>query len=304
MIKRIFLVLVIFFVLLSGCVSERAPDTGTIQFTSSPAGAQVYIDGQFRGSTPCTVTGIGPGSHTLEFRYSGYESWSTVMEVSSGPNNVYAALAPVKTSTTPVPVVLVTTSTTVKLITITLQTSRDSMVTGESIIFSGTAKGCDSLLLTVYGPGAYSAGVAQPQVLVDSSGQWAYTWNPGTGILAGTYTVVVSDPYKTVSQKKEFTVVGGGQLSITANNFAAAQGNTIQFSGLCTTGAKNVQLVLYGPGQYSGGVTLATMPVLANKNWNFPFTIDLSTPTGYYTMYVYDVPKTATSSVQFSVGYT
>ncbi|WP_321505603.1 PEGA domain-containing protein [uncultured Methanoregula sp.] len=305
MIRKTILILVIFFVLLSGCIVEKSPEKGTLQFTSSPSGAQVYLDDQFRGSAPCTVTGIEPGNHTLEFRYPGYESWSTVMAVSSGSNNVFAALQPTPASTTPIPVILVTTSPTGGAQPfVTIKASRDSIVTGDSVMFSGTAIGCNQVQLTMSGPGAYVKGVPFASVPnVNSAGEWSYYWNPGSGLMPGTYTMTVSDPYKTTSDSASVKVTGNGQLSITANNFAAVQGNTVWFSGLCTTGSQNVQLVLYGPGQYTGGVALGTVSVLADKNWNFPFTIDLSTPTGYYTMYVYDVPKTATSSVQFSVGY-
>jgi hypothetical protein len=303
MIRKIVFLLVVFFVLLSGCISERAPDKGTITFASSPSGAQVYLDGQFRGSTPSTVTGIEPGNHSLEFRYPGYVSWSTSMVVSSGANNVFAALSPSSATVSPIPIVVVTTSPAITPVSVTIKSNKDSMVTGDSIVFTGTASGVNNVLLTLYGPGSYAKGVALPQVLVDSGGLWAYTWNPGSGILPGTYTMVVSDPYKTVSQRKEFTVIGGGYVSIVTNSYSASPGNTLQFSGLCTTGAQNVQLVLYGPGQYSSGVQLGTFSVQANKNWNFAYTLDNSMPTGYYTMYVYDVPKTTSSTVQFSVGY-
>jgi hypothetical protein len=305
MIRKTVLFLVIIFVLLSGCISEIPPEKGTLQFTSSPSGAQVYVDNQFRGSTPCTVSGIISGNHTLEFRYPGYESWSTVMAVSPGSYNVFAALLPTSAKVPPVPVILVTTTPTGgPQPFVTIKSNKESMVNGDSVLFSGTAVNTGQVLLTITGPGAYGKGMSLPIQNVNSAGEWSYLWNPGSGILPGTYTMTVTDPYKIASDSVSVRSTGNGQISITANNFAAAQGNTILFSGLCTTGARNVQLVLYGPGQYSGGVVLGTVSVLANSNWNFPFTIDLSTPTGYYTMYVYDVPKTATSSVQFSVGFT
>ncbi|MFA4860163.1 PEGA domain-containing protein [Methanoregula sp.] len=304
MIRKTILILVIFFVLLSGCTTpEKVPEKGTLQFTSSPSGAQVYLDDQFRGSTPSTVTGIEPGNHNLEFRYPGYDSWSTVMAVSPGPNNVFAALLPTSVITTPIPVVLITASPAKTPASVTIQASRESMVTGDSIQFSGTATGCNQVLLTIYGPGSYTNGVSLTQQNVNSGGSWSYTWNPGKSIMAGTYTMVVSDPYKTASAKAQFSVIGGGLVSISPSSYAVSQGSTIGFSGLCTTGSQNVQLVLYGPGQYSGGVVLGTFSVQANKNWNFQYATDLTTPTGYYTIYVYDVPKTTSSSVQFSVGF-
>ncbi len=77
-------------VIISGCIAGQ--EKGTLQFTSSPSGDQVYLDSQYQGSTPSTVTNVEQGNHTLEFRYPGYQSWSTAIGVSSGTSNYYAAL--------------------------------------------------------------------------------------------------------------------------------------------------------------------------------------------------------------------
>jgi hypothetical protein len=302
MIRKTVFLLVVVFVVLSGCI-DRPAEKGSIQFASAPAGAEVYLDQEFRGSTPTTVTGIAPGDHALEFRYTGYESWSAVMTVSPGANNVFAALRPKSETAGPVPVILVTPETTTPPVSVTMVAARESMVIGDSIQFSGTATGCSQVLLTIYGPGSFSKGMELPLPNVNPSGTWTYVWNPGSAIQAGTYTMVASDPFRTVSQRVSFTVIGGGQVSITSNSYAAAKGDTLRFSGLCTTGSQNVQLVLYGPGQYAGGVTLGTFSVMADKNWNFRYTLDSTMPTGIYTMYVYDVPKTTSGTVQFTVGY-
>jgi hypothetical protein len=177
------------------------------------------------------------------------------------------------------------------------------MVISDSISFTGRAEGCNQVLLTVYGPGSYADGMNLVQQNVNSLGTWDYTWNPGTKIQAGTYTMVVSDPYKTVTARKEFTVTGGGLVSITANSFSVPKGATVQFSGRCTTGSPNVNLVMYGPDQLSRGVDLGIVSVDANKNWNFPYTFDSTAPTGIYTMYAYDIPKTTSGNVQFTVGF-
>ena len=61
---------------------------------------------------------------------------------------------------------------------------------------------------------------------------------------------------------------------------------------------------LYGPDRFSSGVELGTFSVLADKTWSFRYTLDTTMPTGIYTIYVYDVPKTASGRTQFTVGYT
>lgn len=302
MIRKITILALIFFVLLSGCTTpDKVAETGTIQFTSSPAGAQIYLDSQFRGNTPGTVTGIQPGNHTLEFRYPGYASWSTSMVVSAGSNNVFAALLPQAGSMSGS--VITTTPLSATPVSVTLQLGKDSMIIGDSNVFSGRAAGCDNVLLTLYGPGSYANGVSIAQPDVNSLGSWSYTWNPGSSIQSGTYTILVTDPNQVVSERQEFSVIGGGQVTVISNSYAAARGDTLRFSGICTTGAKNVQLVLYGPDRYAGGVELGTFSVMADKNWNFRYPLDTTMPTGVYTMYVYDVPKTTSGTTQFTVGY-
>ena len=286
-------------VLLSGCISSQ--EKGTLQLTSSPSGVQVYLDSQYQGSTPSTITNVEPGNHTLEFRYPGYQSWSTAILVSSGTSHYYAALTRLPDIQVPqekYPLTIPSPSQ------VTVQASKNTMIIGDSILFSGTSSGSDSVLLTLYGPGYYYYGVLLDKPNVNSVGSWSYTWNPGFSIQSGSYTLVAEDAKKTTSSRVEFSAVGGGVVSIAANSYAAAAGETITFSGQCTTGAKNVLLVLYGPARYSSGVELGSLSCLADKTWNFKYTLDNSMPTGTYTMYVYDIPKTTSGTTQFTVGFT
>lgn len=303
MIRKILILPLIFFVLLAGCIDEKILEKGTVQMTSSPSGAQIYIDNQYRGSTPSTLTGIEPGNHTVEFRYPGYESWSTAMMVSSGNNNVFVALSPQIPAVVSPGSVATATPSSGSPVSVTLKLSRDRMVIGDSLQFSGTAEGCSQVLLTLYGSGVYESGISPIPPDVSSLGTWSYTWNPGSKILPGTYTVVVSDPDKTVSERQQFSVTGSGELTIVPSSYSAARGNTLQFTGICTTGAQTVQLVLYGPDRFAGGVDIGTFSVMADRNWNFKYTLDNTMPTGVYTMYVYDVPKTTSDTTQFTVGY-
>jgi hypothetical protein len=288
-------------VLISGCITNQDSGKGTLQLTSSPSGAQVYLDSQYQGSTPSTITTVEPGNHTLEFRYPGYQSWSTAILVSSGTSHFYAALTRHPDIQVPQDKSPLSTPTPSK---VTVQASKNTMIIGDAILFSGTSFGSDSVLLTLYGPGYYSKGVLLDRQKVNSVGSWSYSWNPGFSLQSGSYTLVVEDAQKTTSNRFEFSVVGGGEVSIAGNSYAAARGETITFSGRCTTGAQNVLLVLYGPERFSGGVDLGSLSVMADKTWNFKYTLDNSMPTGSYTMYVYDIPKTTSSTTQFTVGFT
>jgi hypothetical protein len=177
------------------------------------------------------------------------------------------------------------------------------MTVGDSIVVSGTCVVCDNVLLTIYGPGKYANGVSLLPLKVTHAGSWSYIWNPGQSIQSGQYSFVAENPQKTTSGRVEFSVVGGGAVSISSSSYAIVKGDTMTFSGLCTTGAQNVLLVLYGPDKYSSGVELGTISVMGDKTWSFKYTFDASAPTGVYTMYVYDIPKTTSSSTQFTVGY-
>jgi hypothetical protein len=221
--------------------------------------------------------------------------------VSSGTSHYYAALTRLPDIQVPqekYPLTIPSPSQ------VTVQASKNTMIIGDSILFSGTSSGPDSVLLTLYGPGYYYYGVLLDKPNVNSVGSWSYTWNPGFSIQSGSYTLVVEDAKKTTSSRVEFSAVGGGVVSIAANSYAAAAGETITFSGQCTTGAQNVLLVLYGPARYSSGVELGSLSCLADKTWNFKYTLDNYMPTGSYTMYVYDIPKTTSSTTQFTVGFT
>jgi len=306
LIRNLLIVPLVFLVLLAGCVYESPKETGTIQFTSSPTGAQVYFDSQFRGTTPVSLTDVEPGNHAIEFRYPGYEGWSEIMVVSSGRNNVFAALIPTASvvTTTPAITTTVPAASSSSPVILTVTPGRNPMIVGETNTFSGTASGTKSVIVTIYGTGIYSAGSSSLPKDVDAFGNWAYVWNPGTKLLPGTYRATATDPDKKTLAQAEFEVIGNGEVSVVPSTYSASRGDTIKFSGLCTTNAPEVELVLYGPDRYAGGIKLGTVSVQANDNWVFSYTLDNTVPTGTYTMKAYDVPKTTSGSAQFTVGYT
>ncbi len=288
-------------ILLAGCVADVPAEKSTLELTSSPSGAEIYLDSQYQGTTPGTITGIDPGSHTLEFRMSGYTSWQSVVTVPSGTSNYFADLAAN-------PVAVQPTADTGSISTgippsLTVKVSRDEMIIGDSIVFSGTCTGCTNIVLTLYGPGYYSDGVVLDTVRTNSINAWTYTWNPGTKVQSGTFTIVVRDAAGTVSDRKDFRAIGNGVVSVVPSSYAASPGNSITFSGRCTTGARNVRLVLYGPDRFSTGVDLGTFSVTADNTWSYRSKLESTMPTGTYTASVSDVPKTTSGSAQFTIGY-
>lgn len=299
MIREI-LVLALVSILLAGCISSQPAEKGTLQLTSSPAGAEIYLDNQYRGTTPSTIDGIEYGSHTLEYRSKGYNSWKDTITVQSGTSHYFAALTAQPGSETgsdrnP-------TVTTVPA-AMTIRVSRDQMIIGDTNTFSGTATGTSSVILTLFGPGYYADGIILDRAKPGAADAWSYTWNPGASIQSGTYTIVVSDVEKTVSGRSQFTAIGNGVVTVTPSNYAIGKGSTVIFSGKCTTGAQKVEIVLFGPERFAGGIGLGSFSVMADETWSYRFATDVTMPTGIYTIYASDVPKTTSGSSQFTVGY-
>jgi hypothetical protein len=96
-----FFLIVLFMLFLScmcGCGTTGTPKTGTIDVSSTPRGAEVYLDNQFQGTTPVTITGVSPGTHTVELRLGGYEIWTTSGTMEGGGSaTVQATLNPIST---------------------------------------------------------------------------------------------------------------------------------------------------------------------------------------------------------------
>lgn len=57
---------------------------GSIFVVSTPAQARLYVDGQLYGSTPASVPGLSPGSHTVRIEAAGHRAWQGQVEVMPG----------------------------------------------------------------------------------------------------------------------------------------------------------------------------------------------------------------------------
>jgi hypothetical protein len=62
-----------------------------IEVVSSPAGADIEIDGNFVGSTPSSLTAT-PGQHQVVVKKAGYESWQRKVLVTGGHVRLNAQL--------------------------------------------------------------------------------------------------------------------------------------------------------------------------------------------------------------------
>lgn len=73
---------------------------GTLSVTSSPAGADVYVNNVRAGITPVTSDEMTPGTYTVTIRLAGYTEWSSETEVTAGSTSyVSAGMTPLPTET-------------------------------------------------------------------------------------------------------------------------------------------------------------------------------------------------------------
>ena len=57
---------------------------GSIEVTSGPSGAKIYLDSTYVGTTPFTIDDVSPGYHTILISKTGYQDWSERVLVKSG----------------------------------------------------------------------------------------------------------------------------------------------------------------------------------------------------------------------------
>jgi PEGA domain len=77
----------------SGAAQSATTVAGTAQMeiSSTPAGADIELDGKFVGSTPSTIT-ASPGEHEVIVKKSGFSPWSKTITLSAGHVTLNAEL--------------------------------------------------------------------------------------------------------------------------------------------------------------------------------------------------------------------
>ncbi len=74
-----------------------AAPSATLDISSTPANADIELDGTFAGNTPSSV-GVAPGDHTIKVTKKGYTAWERRIHSSSGNVRLVAEL---EANTTP-----------------------------------------------------------------------------------------------------------------------------------------------------------------------------------------------------------
>lgn len=62
-----------------------------VEVTSSPAGADIEVDGKFMGNTPSSIE-LEPGEHTVAVKKDGFAGWQKTIKISGGNVNLVAEL--------------------------------------------------------------------------------------------------------------------------------------------------------------------------------------------------------------------
>ena len=63
--------------------------TGSLTVMTDPSGAEIYIDGKFKGVSPATITGISAGTHTVVLTLQEYANNTTSISVTAGETLKY-----------------------------------------------------------------------------------------------------------------------------------------------------------------------------------------------------------------------
>ena len=87
-------------IIMASCVSVKEsgtkvsapppPPTTSVAFHSSPDNAEVYVNGEFRGTAPVTLH-LAAGTHKVVFMLEGYRTWQRELTVVAGNDTRVAA---------------------------------------------------------------------------------------------------------------------------------------------------------------------------------------------------------------------
>ncbi len=70
--------------------TPAAPVFASVQLSSSPAGAEITIDGAYAGNTPSLIK-LRPGTHSIRIAKDGYTPWEQSIETGAGESRNLAA---------------------------------------------------------------------------------------------------------------------------------------------------------------------------------------------------------------------
>lgn len=130
--------------ILSGCdLKSSLTRKGSIDVQSTPAGAEVYLNGELKGITPYEIRGLAAGNHPLEIRKDDYDQVVRNVRLEAGQNKKLD----------------------IELVAATGLLLVESDPQGAEVIIAGVSKGTTPLLLTDLPLGEYEMEFRSPQLL-------------------------------------------------------------------------------------------------------------------------------------------
>ena len=68
----------------AAATTAPVPGEGSLSVSTTPQGAQVFIDGIVRGMTPATIPGLSAGQHMVLLKLDGYQEFNTTVSIPDG----------------------------------------------------------------------------------------------------------------------------------------------------------------------------------------------------------------------------
>jgi len=164
-----------------------------ISISSTPAGADINMDGKYHGTTSATgnaiIVSVAPGHHTVSLDLAGYNHWETGVDVTVGDtSHVSASLV----SSPPSP--------TTSIISIS------SSPSNADVYLNDVYKGLTPLTLTDVAPGTYTM-----EMKIDDYNDWSTSVQATAGnteSVSATLTSSSSPPTPTPAKSTPATVLG------------------------------------------------------------------------------------------------
>jgi hypothetical protein len=71
-----------------------AAATGSLSVATTPPGALVLVDGIGKGTSPATISGLAPGTHTLVLKMNGFDDVTAQVILAAGQTQTFTAVLP------------------------------------------------------------------------------------------------------------------------------------------------------------------------------------------------------------------
>lgn len=223
------------------------PSYGAIFAESTPAGAAIYLNGQFRGYSPLTISSLDAGTYTIKASLSGYTTDSQNINVYAGQT---AAYYPVLQPSPPAP--HDTGTVTVKSSPSAAQVYVDSNYMGKTTI-----------TLTLY-TGNHNIAVTYPGY---------NTWSSNVYVGAGTSQTVMAQLTTAVYGTFTITSAPAGASVYMDSNYQGMTDATGRFNSVSVTSGNHlIKVTAKGYNDW-----MNTIYIQANTNTNIPVSM---TPSG------------------------